>query len=369
MKFTKQVLIYVMGIISMATGLLYSEPLPFDDSLWEVRSNSGSDYWAIIGNSGNNPDIQMWNDFLGNGYVEVELGSVGYEYSIGKYEVTNTQYIKFLNDINAASDGADGLYSISPYCPTYYGITCIDGEFQLKTHVYDTETYKFYENKPVTHMSWYDALRFINWLNSGNSEYGAYMFINGELQTNYYDGALRNPLATYWLPNEDEWYKGAYYDPDLDEGQGGYWEFPTGSNTAPTVEAPAGGTNSANYYDWWNDYFAIQTDPYLTDVGAYENSDSPYGTYDQGGNVFEWNETLIYGDPNQRGGACYHTQRYLSASNNRYSGLPSIESNGAGFRIASSYTGSEHDFIPEPMTVGLLATGLIGIVIRSRNRK
>jgi hypothetical protein len=27
-------------------------------------------------------------------------------------------------------------------------------------------------------------------------------------------------------------------------------------------------------------------------VGAHENSDSPYGTFDQGGNVWEWNESV-----------------------------------------------------------------------------
>jgi formylglycine-generating enzyme required for sulfatase activity len=31
-------------------------------------------------------------------------------------------------------------------------------------------------------------------------------------------------------------------------------------------------------------------------VGEFELSDSPYGTFDMGGNVFEWNETWIYED-------------------------------------------------------------------------
>jgi formylglycine-generating enzyme required for sulfatase activity len=31
-----------------------------------------------------------------------------------------------------------------------------------------------------------------------------------------------------------------------------------------------------------------------TNVGAYALSDSPYGTYDQGGNVSEWNETIHF---------------------------------------------------------------------------
>ncbi len=32
---------------------------------------------------------------------------------------------------------------------------------------------------------------------------------------------------------------------------------------------------------------------YRTLVGEFELSDSPYGTFDQGGNVWEWNETAV----------------------------------------------------------------------------
>ena len=34
---------------------------------------------------------------------------------------------------------------------------------------------------------------------------------------------------------------------------------------------------------------------YRTEAGAHENSDSPYGTFDQGGNVWEWNEAILSG--------------------------------------------------------------------------
>ena len=45
---------------------------------------------------------------------------------------------------------------------------------------------------------------------------------------------------------------------------------------------------SANY---WNGSYVDPT-YYTTPVGAYlaMPSDSPYGTYDQGGNLYEWNE-------------------------------------------------------------------------------
>ena len=65
---------------------------------------------------------------------------------------------------------------------------------------------------------------------------------------------------------------------------GNYFLYPTGSDTAPTSEAPPGGSNSANFGG------AVGT---LTEVGAYIDSPSPYGTFDQGGNLAEWNETPV----------------------------------------------------------------------------
>ena len=31
-----------------------------------------------------------------------------------------------------------------------------------------------------------------------------------------------------------------------------------------------------------------------TEVGQFELSDSPYGTFDQGGNIYEWNEAILH---------------------------------------------------------------------------
>ena len=42
--------------------------------------------------------------------------------------------------------------------------------------------------------------------------------------------------------------------------------------------------------------------PDLTSVGSYPGSASPYGTFDQGGNVFEWNEAIAGTNRVARGG-------------------------------------------------------------------
>ena len=93
------------------------------------------------------------------------------------------------------------------------------------------------------------------------------------------------------MTSEDEWYKAAYY-----KGGGtnaGYWDYPTQSNTAPSnvgrwLHDPG---NNANYYD--QRLYRIGSPYYRTNVGEFENSASAYGTFDQGGNVWEWNEGIM----------------------------------------------------------------------------
>ena len=128
-------------------------------------------------------------------------------------------------------------------------------------------------NKPVNYVSVFNAVRFINWLQNGqgngDTENGAYTVGN--------DPIVRNPGATIFLPSEDEWYKAAYHKNDGVTGH--YFNSPNSSDFQPVGEAPPGGSNSVNGN-------AILSE--LTDVGAYAGSTSPYGTYDQGGDVWEW---------------------------------------------------------------------------------
>ena len=47
---------------------------------------------------------------------------------------------------------------------------------------------------------------------------------------------------------------------------------------------------------------------YMTDVGAYTSAPSPYGTFDQGGNVREWNETPVPNNREPRGGSRFESR-------------------------------------------------------------
>ena len=45
--------------------------------------------------------------------------------------------------------------------------------------------------------------------------------------------ATHNSGAKYWIPTENEWYKAAYYNPGLNDGKGGYYDWATQSDSTP----------------------------------------------------------------------------------------------------------------------------------------
>lgn len=105
-----------------------------------------------------------------------------------------------------------------------------------------------------------------------------------------------------------------------------YWLYPTRSDAAPAAGAPPGGANSANFNS------AVSA---LTAVGAYTGSVGFYGTFDQGGNVFEWNDAVISGSFRGLRGGSWDSNEVNLRSSFRDSSLPDSENNNIGFRVAS----------------------------------
>ncbi|MBK7951849.1 MAG: SUMF1/EgtB/PvdO family nonheme iron enzyme [Deltaproteobacteria bacterium] len=183
------------------------------------------------------------------------------------------------------------------------------------------------ENMPVNYVSFYDALRFANWLhnrqldgiqNAITTEDGAYTIT---AQGTAQNTITRMPGAMIFLPSEDEWYKAAYYDP----GTSQYNLYPTGStSTTCTQPPPSPVPNTAN---------CATAD--LSDAGAYASSESPYGTFDQGGNVREWNEAVV--STTQRGvrGGSFLSDVSALESGSAESLDPAIEVSDVGFRVAT----------------------------------
>jgi formylglycine-generating enzyme required for sulfatase activity len=278
--------------------------------------------------------------------VRTGYGAVSYEYQIGKYEVTNAQYAAFLNAVDSTGANTYSLYDSNMSSSPYGGITWngSSGRYEVKAD---------YDLKPVNYISFYDAARFVNWLTngqgSGGTENGLYVFSS--------DGATLvstpdHATSTGWvIPNEAEWYKAAYYDPTLtlNEDARGYWRYPTQHNGVSRGET--GAVDGANYY--------VEGEPYdVMNVGSYASASSYFGTYDQGGNLWEWNDTLYSADIGSRvlrGGAFSSNAGDLSVYT-RIQALLEEGYNSMGFRVA--YLTS----VPEPSVWGS-ATGLTMLVI------
>ena len=281
---------------------------------------SGSDVFEIefveIGNPGNVAGLE-------GGLV---VGSVAYDYRIGKHEISV--------DMIEKANSLDSL-----------GITKDNRSV----------------NKPATSISWFEAAKFVNWLNRNTGNSPAYRFDDNGVFRLWepidagYDpeNLYRNSLAKYFLPSADEWHKAAYYDPD----EGRYYVYPTGSDTPPTPVASGTLPDTAVHSQ------AFTAGPAdIMQAGGL----SPYGTMAQGSNVSEWEETefdLVNSSPyirvatrrGIRGGSWSASPAILSV---RGKSFPDIEHFGIGFRVASIA-------IPEPTTLSLALAAVVFFVLGS----
>ncbi|HLB34377.1 MAG TPA: SUMF1/EgtB/PvdO family nonheme iron enzyme [Chthoniobacterales bacterium] len=279
---------------------------------------------------------------------QTNLGKVSAVFSIGAYEVTAREYCAFLNAVARTSD---------PYALYHRGMSFDPHVASIKrmgtNGNYSYDPIHGCEELPVAYVSLYVAARFCNWLHNGQpegveddttTETGAYT-LHGAMS-----GALmRNKKAKYFIPNENEWYKAAYYDAKLLS----YYNFPTRSYWAPlnthNIEEPYNleteiEMNNLSQHTWAQDFFSevshtvkvcfdtcyqgleafknhglkptsdetssssipisscnneanynhselTQSDLVLTPVGTFSTSMSSYGVFDMGGNVAEWTET------------------------------------------------------------------------------
>jgi formylglycine-generating enzyme len=268
-------------------------------------------------------------------------GSVAYSYHISTYEVTAGQYTAFLNAV--AKTDTYRLYNAYMGIDTTYGCQ-IQRNGSSGSYSYSVSW--MYEYQPVNYVSFWDACRFANWLNngqgaSGTTEYGTYS-LNGVMNpTN--SSITRNAGAKWAVTSENEWYKAAYYNGTT----GLYNLYPTGGNGIST------GMANYNY-----------SEGHPENVGSYAYA-SPYGTFDQGGNVWEWNEAVITGSYSDsyrciRGGSYEDSPSFLRASYRPGGSFPTDEYPELGFRVSE---------VPEPATLSLLAMGGLAILRRRRAAK
>jgi formylglycine-generating enzyme required for sulfatase activity len=284
-------------------------------------------------------------------------GAVGYEYRMGKFEVSRDMITKYNANFGTANNLQIDLFNMTPYGGN--GV-----------------------NRPATGLIWNEAARFVNWLNESSGYAPAYKFTTTGVLDNIslwtasdtldYDASnpYRSKRARFVLPSMNEWYKAAFYDPNKSGGPG-YWNYATRSDTAPAVVSGGTGTgvNGNNEAIWGQPNDANQRPADVNNAGGL----SAYGVMGLGGNVWEMQESAWDGVNNSG-----TESRALSGGDwGNFDGLNRLNSDRTfawgptqdafgnywnGFRVA--------EVVPEPsmMVIGTLF-GLGGLVAKRRRKK
>jgi len=292
--------------------------------------------FVTVGNPGNANDTSAINSLH-------PLGAVSYSYKMSAYDVTLAQYATFLNAV--AKTDTYLLYNtnLGTYAQTK-GIARAGISGSYSYTVIGTGT------RPVTWVSWFNAARFANWMCNGQptgaqgnatTETGAYTLNGANSGVTF----TKNAGATYWIPSENEWYKAAYYDTSI-AATNKYWAYPTRSNSVPG-NVVGNGTNMANFnngrYSTTQSTINNPNASYLTPVGAFTSSASAYGTFDQGGNVWQWTDqpysSTGIGDDSRTlwGGAFNGGETFMQGNGNyQITKAPESKTYNLGFRLAAT---------------------------------
>jgi hypothetical protein len=196
-----------------------------------------------------------------------------------------------------------------------------------------------YERRPAR-ISLEYAARYVNWLHNGMAN-EQWAFETGVYDTSTFwfddEGFAQHDLtpatgARYWVPDISEMLKAAYYDPDKDNGAGGWWLYPNGTDNPLVVGLPGEGGETIGEL----------VEPLEWDLGQYPETVSPFGLIDVSGSTYQMTTTqhgLLLRTVRVVGsysGASYipmllddHLYKHFTYS------FPLFNSFFAGFRIAS----------------------------------
>ncbi|MBL0921461.1 MAG: SUMF1/EgtB/PvdO family nonheme iron enzyme, partial [Phycisphaerales bacterium] len=311
--------------------------------------------WSKVGDPGN---PSHFFDHPTPGEPDRPVGRVNYKYRIMTREVTVREWFEFVQAYAPyVAQNAAGSSQL------------LGGNNLIRFHgfVNGVPQYSLVEanaNLPMI-AGWRFAARFANWLNADKAD-AAWAFESGAYDTSTFgttvneyginvitDQRERSEGARFFLPTFDEWTKAGHWDPNR-YGKGGWWLYPTTSDTAPVSGHPdfGGETNGGPF---------PPGQPRPFDVGSYPYVQSPWGLLDLSGGASEWMEDVNFpGSPSGRlvaGSSIYATildPAYFDFLGRATGTGPNSE---YGVRLAS--------IIPSPGT----GSGLVAVSVFLLNRR
>jgi hypothetical protein len=176
------------------------------------------------------------------------VGAVSYTYGIGEFETTVSQYVAFLNTVDREGKNRRGLYfdNMSPTVWPQYGSVRYSASSGPGQHY--SVAYPEWADKPFNFGDFSRGARFANSLSngtvlsktqtaSGAFKYTAYKVrLSPVTEQGMYDLTKESPTRTkskgFVIPSNNEWVKAAYYDPKHG-GTDSYWAYPTGPFNPP----------------------------------------------------------------------------------------------------------------------------------------
>jgi hypothetical protein len=279
------------------------------------------------------------------------VGGVSYKYGIAEFDTTVAQYVTFLNTVDPRGRNALQLYfdDMSPTNWPKYGSISYSTSAAVGQHY--SVAYPEWASKPFNFADFSRAARFANSLTNGtvlsktSSSSGGFNYVTYKVRLSPKTGTgmynIANPATKrakssgFVVPSNNEWVKAAYYDPK-GGGTDSYWAYATGPFNAPNVavlnpttgdvenasdqplatynpndpnsnvDTPGGPPGVAP--DWCPSQAGSNCNTLPTDfptgldleknytanvsgVGQ-DKTPSPWGTYDQNGNVVQILDTL-----------------------------------------------------------------------------
>jgi hypothetical protein len=279
-----------------------------------------------------------------NGGAYQNIGGVSYVYGIGQTEITAGQYVTFLNKVDPNGDNPVQPFTgiklwtnaFSPVLNPFSGEINLVVNAQPGTHYQLAASY--WADKPLVNGNMFDFAYFTNSLYNGttvaiNNHRGTgplgnhvhlqtrYVKLSANISTGMYDLQdssypffQRLNTSGYVIPSENEWVKAAYYSPFATGNGTHYYYYPTVSDSPPTSLQTGGssptvdslgnvieanlvrGVAYSNYNQTviWQPPYAPKsstTGPNVINVGE-DRTPSPWLTFDQGGNVVEYTDTV-----------------------------------------------------------------------------